>query len=106
MADRITIDADVISTHVSHLRTVHDGVALAQDAAGSVDLGGGAFGIMCSFMVAPAQIVQSMAQGAIGSAADMVDRSITEIQGVASDFAALEHALKTELDKSTAELSR
>jgi uncharacterized protein YukE len=86
MAEKITIDPDLLRTHAARVEQVAGDVAMARDAAGSINLGGGAFGLMCNFLVLPATVVSTMAQSALLSAGSMVQRSATEIRAVATDF--------------------
>lgn len=90
MADRIAIDHELISAHAARVDQVASDISLAADAASSTNMGGGAFGVLCSFLVAPATIAATMAGSAISSAQGMVSRSATEIRGVAADMAAFE----------------
>jgi hypothetical protein len=81
----IAVDAELVVQHASRLGAVREGVAEAASAVGSVDLGGGAFGVLCSFLVPPAQLVAGIAQSMIVSADDMLDRTVDELRGFASD---------------------
>lgn len=90
MAERIAVDPDLISAHATRVDVVAGDVALAADAAGSTNMGGGAFGVLCAFLVPPAGIAASMASQAIRSAQAMLERSATELRGVSSDLAAFE----------------
>lgn len=90
MVDRIAIDRELISTHAARVDQVASDISLAASAASSTAMGGGAFGVLCSFLVAPATAAATMAGTAITSAQGMVSRSGTEIRGVGSDMAAFE----------------
>ena len=90
MTGRITVDADLITAHAARVETVAADVSIASDAAGSTNMAGGAFGVLCAFLVPPAGIAASMAQSAIRAAEGMVRRSATELRGVATDMAAFE----------------
>lgn len=96
MSERIAIDFDLLSAHAGRVDLVAADVRMAQEAANSTDIGGGAFGLMCSFMVPPVQLVATLARGTIAAAAGMIDRSAEEIRGVASDFAAYEEYAEKE----------
>lgn len=86
MADLIAVDTETVRMHAQRVGQIASDVRLAQDAAGSMNLGGGAFGVMCAFLVPPAQIVSSMAIGAIASAATMLEQSEEQLRGLADDF--------------------
>jgi hypothetical protein len=90
VAGHIAVDQDLITAHAARVEVVASDVAVARDAAGATNMGGGAFGVLCAFLVAPASIAASMAQSAIQSAEGMVRRSATELRGVATDMAAFE----------------
>ena len=104
MSDEIAIDFDVIAYHAGRVDNVAADVALAQNAAGSINLGGGAFGLMCAFLVLPTTIVSTAAQLTLASAKGMVERSAREIKGVGRDFSTLEEDIITEIDDLKSEL--
>jgi hypothetical protein len=93
MADRIAVDQDLILSHAARVETVASDIGVARDAASSTNMAGGAFGVMCAFLVAPASLAASIAGQAIAAAEGMVRRSATEIRGVASDMASFEEAV-------------
>ena len=106
MADKISIDPDRLRTHAGRVEQVAGDVGVARDAAGSINLGGGAFGLMCSFLVAPTSIVSTMAQAALASAESMVQRSAREVRGVATDFEANEDDIEQQIGRLHAELGK
>ncbi|WP_036284217.1 hypothetical protein [Microbacterium luticocti] len=93
MGGHITIDQDLIIAHAARVRQVSSDVQVARDAASATNMSGGAFGVMCAFLVAPATLVATAASAAIASAQGLVDRSATELRGVADDMAAFEEEL-------------
>lgn len=104
MGDKIEVDPDLLRSHAGKVERVGEGVKLAQDAANSTNIGGGAFGIMCAFMVPPALVAATAARGTIGSAAGMVDRSAHQLRGLARDFEQNEEAASERLANLEAEL--
>lgn len=104
MADEIAIDFDVIGYHANRVDQVAADVAVAQSAAASINLGGGAFGLMCSFLVAPTSLVSTAAQLTLNAAHGMVERSAREIRAVGRDFAVLEQDIIAEIDDLQSEL--
>ncbi len=90
MAGHIAVDQDLITSHAARVEVVASDVGVARDAAGSTNMGGGAFGVLCAFLVPPASVAAGMAQQAIGAAEGMLRRSATEVRGVATDMAAFE----------------
>jgi hypothetical protein len=104
MAARIAIDPDIIAAHAGRVDQVAADVALAQSAASSIDFGAGAFGIMCAFLVPPATLVGAAASSTLSAAHAMVQRSATELRGIASDFSTTEEAIVTDLKTAIAAL--
>ncbi|QAY60101.1 hypothetical protein ET475_08930 [Microbacterium protaetiae] len=93
MADKIAIGHDLIFAHAARVRQVSSDIQVARDAATATNMSGGAFGVMCAFLVPPATIAASACSTVISSAQGLVDRSATEIRGVADDMAAFEDDL-------------
>lgn len=86
MAELIAVDTETVRRHAQRVGQVASDVRLAENAAGSMNVGGGAFGVMCAFLVPPAQIVSSIATGAIAAAATMLEQSEEQLKGLADDF--------------------
>lgn len=95
MGDQIALDFDTARQHATRVARVASDVRLAQDAAGSLNLAGGAFGVMCSFLVPPAVAVSQVAVGTISSVSALLGRAETEFLGMVSDFEAMEHDFST-----------
>lgn len=105
--ERIAIDADTLLAHRRRLEQIGAQVDVARDAAGSVHLGGGAFGLMCAFMVPPLQAVQDAAQSSIAQVASSLARAGSEIAAAAADLGAADEyavdayrSLQGSLDRS------
>ncbi len=90
MGDAIALDFELGRQHAARVGRVAADVQLAQDAASSLNLAGGAFGVMCSFLVPPAVLVSQVAVGTISSVSAMLGRAETEFLGLVSDFEAME----------------
>jgi hypothetical protein len=86
MAELIAVDTETVRRHAQRVGQVASDVRLAENAAGSMNVGGGAFGVMCAFLVPPAQLVSSIAIGAISAAATMLEQSEEQLRGLADDF--------------------
>lgn len=93
----IAIDTELLRTHASRIRTVQAGVAEAASAARSTDLGGGAFGLLCAFLVPPATLVTGIAESMILAADGMLERTIDELRAVATDVEAREEDIARDL---------
>ena len=59
-------------------------------SAKATNMGGGAFGVLCAFLVPPATLAATMAGSAIAAAEGMLTRSAREVRGVATDMADFE----------------
>jgi len=90
MAKKIAVDAELIHAHAARVERVAADVGVARQAAAATNMGGGAFGVICAFLVPPATFAASMAASAIGAAEGMLTRSAREVRGVATDMAAVE----------------
>jgi hypothetical protein len=90
MSDRIQLDADLLSQHAARVDQVAAGVRTASNAADSMDIGGGAFGLMCAFLVPAALITTTAAKMAIDSTESLLTRSARELRGAVADFSAYE----------------
>jgi hypothetical protein len=90
MAKRIAVDGELIHAHAARVERVADDVAVARRAAAATNMGGGAFGVICAFLVPPASLAATMAASAIAAAEGMLERSAREVRGVATDMAAVE----------------
>lgn len=86
MADLIRVDADLALQHASRIENVADRVDVAIDAARSMNMGGGAFGLMCAFLVPPATVVSSVACDVLQSSRQLIERSAQELRAGVADI--------------------
>lgn len=105
--ERIAVDLDVLTAHRRRVEQVGALVDVARDAAASTGLGGGAFGVLCSFLVAPLQLVQGGAQTALGQISSSIGRVGVQLGAAAADLAAADQdavdvlaGLQGELDRA------
>ncbi|MGC5628022.1 type VII secretion target [Georgenia sp. Z1344] len=87
MNDTIDINSDDIRSHASSVDADHSGVQMAADAAGSVNLFDGAFGLMCTPFLPPiiSPLTTSVSQ-AIQSVADEIDGTVIPLRDMATAF--------------------
>jgi hypothetical protein len=104
MAQRIALDFDIARQHATRVDHVSSQVGSARDAAASMNMGGGAFGLMCAFLVPPATMISTAATNTIAAAEAMVERSARELRGVVTDFEGLEDRLVAEVRQLDASL--
>lgn len=84
--ESVNIDPDQLRDQASQSRDGAAAVAEAQSAVGSMNLGGGAFGVMCAFLIPPAMAVTGAASLLMSSAKDMLDREASALEETAGDF--------------------
>ena len=97
MVEQIAVDADLLRTHAVRVEQGGAEVKVGADAAGSVDLGGGAFGVLCGFLVLPAQLVSFAGQSVVSSAGQLVDRAAVQVRGWAGDVEEQEQQIAQEI---------
>lgn len=92
MTPQIRMDADVVLQHASRVQQLASDAAEAAAALKSVNLGGGAFGVMCAWIVPPGLVSSAVSQH-INGAEGVLERTGQELRGVVADFAAYEEAV-------------
>lgn len=93
MADQISIDADALQAHATRMEALAGDVAEAVSAIDSINLSGGAFGVMCSFLVPLVQPVSKSTASLIAEGEKLLGRTGTELRGAVSDWAQVEQDL-------------
>lgn len=91
--EQIRIDADVIQQHASKGEQLASDAAEAVSAIGSINLSGGAFGVLCAWMVPPVAVVSTAVSQAISGGQDLISRTASEVRAVVSDFDSYEQAV-------------
>lgn len=93
MTDNISVDADLMLQHASRMQQLASDAAEAASAIQSVNIGGGAFGVLCAWMVPPVGIVSGAVAQHIDGAEGVLDKTGTEMRAVVSDFDGYEEAV-------------
>lgn len=93
MTPQIRMDADVMLQHASRVQQLASDAAEAAAALKSVNLGGGAFGVMCAWIIPPVGLVSSAVSQHINGAEGVLERTGQELRGVVADFDAYEEAV-------------
>lgn len=93
MSGRIALDFDVLTTQASKVDQIGDDIGLAASAVRSMNLGGGAFGVLCSFLVTPAQLVTTVAGTMIADCDELLHRAGTQLRKTAADAQEREQAI-------------
>lgn len=86
----ISIDADVMRQHAARIEQLSADAAEAAAALRSVPLGGGAFGLLCAWIVPPISVVAGAVSAHINGAEDILERTGEELRGAVSDFETFE----------------
>ncbi|WP_030142866.1 hypothetical protein [Mycetocola saprophilus] len=81
----IAIDMAMLRQHAGRVSQVGREVSEAASAAGSQNMGDGAFGVMCAFLVPPATMITDAITQTIRDAAQALDRTAAEVRQVAAD---------------------
>ena len=82
----ISVDAAALRAQATAVEGIAGNVDYARDAVGSMNLGGGAFGLMCSFLVAPAMAVTMIAAETMAETSRMLRREADALRETADDF--------------------
>lgn len=90
MSEQIAIDPDVLRAQAAKVEALAGDVAEAASAAGSVNVGGGAFGVMCAFLVPVIQPVTTATAAAIRESGSLLTRTGEELRGAVSDWETVE----------------
>ena len=92
MSAEIRVDADVMLQHASRMQQLAQDAAEAAAAIQSLNLGGGAFGLLCAWMVPPVAMVSGAVAEHISGAEGVLERTGQEMRAVVQDFDGYEEA--------------
>jgi hypothetical protein len=96
MGGQIRVDPEVVTYHAARVERAAADAHVAVTAAQSMNVAGGAFGLMCSFLVAPALVTTEAAKHALVSIEDLIGRSATVLRAGVGDFVGYEdHVIDT-----------
>jgi uncharacterized protein YukE len=104
VSDEIAIDVPALRTQAGHIDQAAGSVDYALDAVRSMNLSGGAFGLMCSFLVSPAMLVTSIAASTMAETAAMLRREAEALRDIAADFERVEAEVGADLRSLSAEI--
>lgn len=89
----IAIDGELIDYHVARVERVAADVHVAVDAGRSMNVAGGAFGLMCASLVPLAMATSNAATDALASVEQLLHRSGKQLREGVGDFHAHELAI-------------
>jgi len=96
MGEKISVDPDVVTYHAARVEQAAADAHVAVTAAQSMNVAGGAFGLMCSFLVGPALATTEAAKFMLVSVENLIGRSATTLRAGVGDFAGYEdHVIDT-----------
>lgn len=93
MSQQIRMDADILLQHASRVQQLASDAAEAASAIQSVNLGGGAFGVLCAWIVPPVGMVSGAVSQHISGAEGVLERTGQELRAVVADFDTFEETV-------------
>ena len=97
MSAGLRIDPQGLAAHAARISNIADQADLARQAAVSMNLGGGAFGLMCAFLVPPLELISTPAEGFLGAIAEDVRAAANALSWSAQEFADTEKQITNSL---------
>jgi hypothetical protein len=97
MTAGVSLDVDVLRHQASRVEQLGSEVAEASAAIASMNLGGGAFGVLCGFLVVPAAAAGGAARLMTDGCANLLQRAGTQLRHVVSDTEQREHDIAESL---------
>lgn len=79
MSGGFQVDTEVLRRHSTRVAQVAGDLGTAQSAAGSADIHGGAFGVLCGFLPAIISGTDAAARDAIAAVREATDGMVTEL---------------------------
>ena len=86
MGGQIRVDPDVVTYHATRIEQAASDAHVAVTAAQSLNVAGGAFGLMCAFLVTPAMVTTEAAKLMLVSVENLISRSATVLRAGVGDF--------------------
>jgi hypothetical protein len=84
VSGKIALDFDVLQVQASKVDQIGGDIGVAASAVRSMNLSGGAFGVLCGFLVPPAQLVTTVAGTMINDCEELLHRTGTELRKAAA----------------------
>ncbi|MDT0116618.1 type VII secretion target [Microbacterium sp. PRF11] len=91
--DAISVDVELLHQHAGLVSQLASDANQALSAVQSVNLSGGAFGLLCSWMVPPVSMVSQAVGSTIQQGGEVIERSATQIRAAAEDFQRYEESV-------------
>lgn len=91
--DDIRVDVELLHQHAGLVQQLTSDAAQALSAVQSINLSGGAFGLLCSWMVPPVGLVSQAVASAIHEGTEMIDHTAQQIRDAAGEFRSYEESV-------------
>lgn len=91
-AGLIALDFDILHTQASKVEQLGSDIGEASRAVQPMNLAGGAFGVLCNFLVLPAQVATSVAGTMIRDCEGVMQRAGSQLRKVTADAMEMEQA--------------
>lgn len=104
MSGRIAWDVELLHDHARRVARIGDDVGEAAAAVRSLGLSGGAFGLLCSFLVPPATTISHVAARTIDGSEALMERTGVQLRGLAGDAEEFERDAAASLKSLDGEL--
>ncbi|RLP80776.1 hypothetical protein D9V34_00750 [Mycetocola lacteus] len=85
MSDKIALDMSMLRAHASRIDQVASDVGEAAAAARSMNVAGGAFGLMCSFLVPPALVAVTSMERMLSASQRAIEHTATQLREIADE---------------------
>lgn len=89
----IRVDVDLLQQHAGLVDQLASDAAQALSAVQSIHLSGGAFGLLCAWMVPPVGVVSQAVGSAIEQGSQTIERTAAQIRDAAGDFQRYEESV-------------
>ncbi|OZD55570.1 hypothetical protein CH252_06865 [Rhodococcus sp. 06-1477-1B] len=89
----IRVDVELLHQHAGLVDQLASDAAQALSAVQSINLSGGAFGLLCAWMVPPVGMVSQAVGSAIQEGSQTIERTASQIRDAAGDFQRYEESV-------------
>lgn len=89
----IRVDVELMHQHAGLVDQLASDASQALAALQSINLSGGAFGLLCSWMVPPVGIVSQVMGSAVQAEGETIQRTAQQLRDAASDFQTYEDSV-------------
>ena len=106
MSGGFDVEVADLTRHAGSVDEIRGRVAEAQSAGAGVDLHGGAFGLMCGFLIGSVQDEDQAAVGALSGMVSALQSTATDLRAMAEDYRRSDEAAATRMAQLMKEMDR